>query len=444
MNGKIFILIVGVLFFVFNSASAVKTMPSRKSSAYYSYIVGDVWGDHVSTKQGADAYVIPASCQKTIIALLAYKMFGADSRYETRLAVTEKNNKIHDVIISFSGDPTLTSDELVQLLSSLGNITIEGKIFLDLSLFKTPPYSPNVLPSDIGTDARPVSSANIDNNLITVKVRPNKAGGNFALVTNDAGYPTDSKITTSARISLVKLAVNNNRIYARGNIRRRHGAIELKISPIDLDYYLLQKIKLVMRRAKVKGEIVVVRDKSQLPAGLIQKDVNLSKPLGTIIPPALKISDNWIFDNLYIKIIHAEQTGIIEDWNNGSAIIKNLIYKYFNINVGDSVFVDGSGLSRYNKIQPRKLFEILKKGYGVTDFVEALPSPGERKSTLKRRRHLLEHIKAKTGNLNGVSCLCGYGINDNPKAFVIIAGGFKSPNHRIFPVMDKFVNYYVK
>lgn len=443
MKGKLFVLFFGALFLVFGCASAHKTMLYDKKPAFYSYIIGDVYGRRISAEHNADVYAVPASCQKTIIALLAYKLFGADYRYETKLYVTEKNHEIHDIVVSFAGDVTLTSADLVQLLQAARGTTVAGKVFLDVSLYKTPPYSSNVMVEDIGTDARPVSSANIDHNLITIKVRPNKKGGKFAIVTNDSGYPLYSSITTTRRLSSVRLSVSDNRIRASGNIRRCHAPLELNISPMDLDYYLVQKTKIAMRKARVKGKIIIIRDQSQLPNELILRNVNKSKPLNSIIPPALKRSDNWIFDNLYIKVIHAQYAGFIEDWNDGSAIVKGLIHKYFNINTENSVLVDGSGLSRYNKIQPQMLFEILKKGYSVTDFVEALPSPGEPKSTLAGRTHLLKYIKAKTGNMSGISCLCGYGVNTHPKAFVVIADGFSSSNKSIFPVIDNFVNYYL-
>ncbi len=444
MKKKIFIVFFVVLFSVFGCASAHKTMLYDNKPAFYSYIIGDVRGNSISVEHEAGVYVTPASCQKTIIALLAYKMFGADYCYETKFYTTEKQQKVHDVVVSFSGDPTLTLGGLKQLFETIGGTTVTGKILLDVSLFKTPPYSPNVMAEDIGTEARPVTSANIDHNLITVKVSPNKRGGKFAIVTNDSEYPVDSSVTIARRLSYVKIAVRNNRIKASGNIKRHHSPAGLNISPMDLDYYLLQKVKIAMKKAKVKGRVVIVRDQSQLPAGLILRNVIKSKPLGSIIPPALKKSDNWIFDNLYIKIIHTPGAEAIESWNDGSAVIKDLVYKYLGVNTRDSIFVDGSGLSRYNKIQPQKLFEILKQGYDITEFVGALPSPGEPKSTLARRTHLLEYIKAKTGNMSGISCLCGYSVNNHPKAFVVVADGFSSSNKRIFPVIDNFINYHLR
>lgn len=444
MKIKFSIFFFGVLLLVSGCVSHHEKMLYNKKSAFYSYILGDVQGNRVNAEYEADAYVVPASCQKTIFALLAYKMFGADYRYETKLYVTKKDSNIHDVVISFVGDPTLKSADLSWLLKSVSGVTITGKILLDVSAFKISPYSSNIAADDIGTEyAQPAFSANIDHNLITVKVRPSKKTGRSAIITNDSGYPMDSSVTTTWRPSSIRLSMINNRLKISGNIRLRGAPVGLKISPPDLEYYLLCKTKSAMKRAGVKGKVAIIRDQTQLPNELILRNISESEPLGSIIPPALKKSDNWIFDNLYLKIIHSQNVNI-KDWNDGSVVVRDLIAKYFGVDTANSVFVDGSGLSRYNRLQPRKLFAILKKGYDITEFVDALPSPGEPKSTLAKRTDLSEDIKAKTGNMSGISCLCGYRVNNHPKAFVIIANGFSFSNRSMFPIMDNFVNHNIE
>jgi D-alanyl-D-alanine carboxypeptidase/D-alanyl-D-alanine-endopeptidase (penicillin-binding protein 4) len=162
-------------------------------------------------------------------------------------------------------------------------------------------------------------------------------------------------------------------------------------------------------------------------------------PLGVILPPALKRSDNLVFDCIYLKIIHKEKPQTINEWQDGDKVFKSLIKTHFNVEMNNALFVDGSGLSRYNRIQPRQLFKLLQKGYGVKEFIDALPSPGEENSTL-RGRVLPKSIKAKTGIMSGISCLCGYNVDDiSPQVFVIAAHNFAPPISEINPVLDSFV-----
>lgn len=439
---KLSILFISILFLVGGCASDNTKLLYNQKAAFYSYIFGDVKGNHIDAEHAADVYISPASCQKTITALLAYKTLGSDYHYETKLYVTKKNNKIRYVIISFAGDPTLKTEDLSRLLKPISGRAITGKIMLDASLFNTPVHSPNLMIDDLGTDyGQPVSSINIDKNLINVSVLPAKLEKRAVLI-NDVGYPIDSEVTTTSEPSAVKLKIDNNRIKATGHIYAKDKHLELKISPIDLDYYVLHKVNTIIKNLHIRARVKIVHDQRQLPAKSILISTVQSESLSRIIPPAIKISDNLVFDSLYLKIIHAQSTKEIKEWNDGNKIIKSLIKQYFNIDTADAVFVDGSGLSRYNQIQPRKFYAILKKGYYVDDFVAALARPGEPGSTLAARDDLLHNVKAKTGNMSGISCLCGYCLSNHPKVFVIVSNSFAPPNKDIFPILDRFVNRY--
>ena len=124
--------------------------------AFYAYIIGDVYKDHIETEHAADVYAMPASCQKTITALLAYKTLGSDFRFETKAYLTKQRNGIQDVIVVASGDPTLTSENLKELLEPLQGRIIKGNIVIDASLFHTPEYSKNNMLDDVGSSYAPL------------------------------------------------------------------------------------------------------------------------------------------------------------------------------------------------------------------------------------------------------------------------------------------------
>jgi D-alanyl-D-alanine carboxypeptidase/D-alanyl-D-alanine-endopeptidase (penicillin-binding protein 4) len=156
--------------------------------AFYSFIMGDVDSPHITTEHAADVSVTPASCQKIITSLLAYRSLGKDYRFETKAYVTRQKGAIQDVIIEGSGDPTLTSANLKSLLEPIRGKTIQGKIVIDASLFHTPDYSRNIMVDDVGRPfAPPISAFNLDQNLIEVTVHPTQLG-KMPLIHNDAGY----------------------------------------------------------------------------------------------------------------------------------------------------------------------------------------------------------------------------------------------------------------
>lgn len=422
-------------FLIISGCTSTHQQLYNKNPAFYSYIVGDIQSDAPSLEHKADVYITPASCQKVITALLAYKTLGSNYVFETKLSITTRR----EAIITFSGDPTLRSEQMFKLLEALQGKRITGKIILDASLFKVPAYSRNIIIDDMGTRySRPISTINIDQNLISVVITPTTLG-KPATIKNDAGYMVECDIVTSLEKSAIKLSWNGELIKARGHIHVADKPIKRTISPESIDGYILNKIKSILRAAHILNDIVIIKDAAKLPNNTQLIATHYSEPLGTVLPPALKISDNFVLDSLYLKIIHKEHPKAINEWQDGDKIFKCLIKTHFNVEMNKALFVDGSGLSRYNRIQPRQLFKLLQKGYEVKEFVNALPKPGEENSTI-RSRALPFSIRAKSGIMSGISCLCGYSIgNPTSQVFVIAAHNFAPPISEINPVLDSFI-----
>ena len=94
--------------------------------------------------------------------------------------------------------------------------------------------------------------------------------------------------------------------------------------------------------------------------------------------------------------------------------------------------LEGSGLTRYNKVNAELYMKLLKNMYddrfAFDYFLNSLSISGK-DGTLKNRLIGTEaegNIYAKTGTLNGVSALCGYAINKDNEIlmFYIVMNGF--------------------
>ncbi len=420
------------LLFLDGCTSAHQKLIEQKP-AFYAYIVGDVEAENASQEHNADVYITPASCQKTVTAVLAYKALGGEYVYETKLAITKAGH----ALVTFSGDPTLRSEDLLEMLAALPRKLFSGKIIVDGSAFQTPPYSRNIIIDDMATSyARPVAAANIDGNLITVTVTP----GMFtqpATIENDGGYQVDNQVVTGEK-SAIKLSWNNERIKASGTIGISDQPMKLKISPENLDGYIANKFKNIFERVKLPDKVVIVKEPHLGNARVVA--THQSEPLSAIIPTALKISDNFVFDALYLKIVTKESATPTLKWEEGDAVFKALIKTHFNVDMDKALFVDGSGLSRYNRIQPRQLFKLLQKAYAVKEFVAALACAGEENTTLKNRTTLPSGIRAKTGTMSGINFLCGYNVSAlRSQVFVIGAQNFAPPLSDVYPIIDSFI-----
>jgi len=406
----------------------------KEEPAFYSYIAGEINRDKILFEQNSEVYTIPASCIKVVTAMLAYKVLGKDYTYVTKLYEAGD-----DVIIEFGGDVTLTTEKLIELLSPLKQKQIKGKIILDNSLFIAHHYSSNIIAGDRGKrHSKPISALIIDQNEIILQIVPAKHG-ELAKITSNSPHKIDSKIVSSADPTSISIIWEDNEILAiTGNISTEEKVVTKIISPIKIDNFAIDKIQKITEKLAINAPITIKNNQSTLPK--LKKLINSIKspPLSQILPPALEASDNLTFDLLFLSILAQTHDQKIRDWGEGNNLIKALIKDKLHVDIEKSIIADGSGLSFYNRIKPKFLFEILKKNYTDKDFLNAMPTVGYINAA-HDEEILPSYLKAKTGTLLGFRCLCGYDTrNANPKAFVIMASGFEPLSKKINKVVAKY------
>lgn len=406
----------------------------KQEPALYSYVSGAINSEVIKAQANADIYTLPASCLKVVTGLLAYKVLGKDFTYKSQLYEAGE-----DIVIKFSGDPTFTSQKLRELLLPIRGTKIAGSLVLDNSLFIVHPHSTNIIVGDRGTrNARPISALVIDENFINLTITPGKKG-QPAQVISDAGYEIRAKVITDENPTAISSIWEDSYILVQGNINLDSEVIEKTISPMKIENFAFDKIEKILKELSIEAKIKIINDDTQLPAQMKLVKVIESPSLEKILPFALENSDNMIFDILFLSIIHKVQTKKIRDWGEGNIIIKELIKQYLGVDVGQAIIADGSGLSPYNRLQPRKLFEILKNNYSDRSFILAMPKIDYINKALGAEI-MPSYLKAKTGTLLGFRCLCGYDLREeNPGAFVIMASGFEPLSRNINRVLARFV-----
>jgi D-alanyl-D-alanine carboxypeptidase/D-alanyl-D-alanine-endopeptidase (penicillin-binding protein 4) len=405
-----------------------------KEPACYSYIIGDAAGKIIK-EHNADLFITPGSCQKIITAALAYKVLGSEYRYDTKMYKLKNG----DLVISFDGDPTLKSEDIRKLLQPFAKISFKSLI-LDVSAFKSSQYSPNIMLYDVGTKySTPCSAMNIDRNIVNITVTRNDK--NNIIVNNDASYKIKSDLILTKAPSDIKVKWDDNILDVEGSVNEVDKEKTFRKSPIDIYVYIDNKMNKILKDLGIKTRIKIIKDRSKLPELSNCIAHHYSEPLSSIIPPAFKMSDNLVFDALYLKIIHKQNYDEINDWSVGDKTIKKLIFEHYGIDMKNALFIDGSGMSRHNRIQPKQLFQLLQKNIEFKDFTSTFPYGGE-KASLLANRMLPAEIYAKTGHLSCVNCLSGYDMRSSkPKIFVIMVTNFGSPNKEMDNIIDNFIEH---
>lgn len=427
------------LIFLLNHSAMAAKSPDLREIAFYSHIVGEVTSGKITSEEQADVYTIPASCLKVITALLAYKILGKDHSFRTELYEAGQ-----DVILKFGGDMTLTSAKLTLLLRAIKDKLKQGNLIIDNSTYIAHPYSTNLITGDRGKKyAKPISALVIDQNEITIKISPTEKG-RLANLAYNSELKINNQIISSSEPSNISAVWEEEVLTLTGNISTQEQFVEKIVTPIKIESYALDKLKKIINSLGLNTPISIVNDELILPSEKKLLSFLPSATLDEIIPQALEASDNLTFDILFLNIIHKALNKKIRDWGEGNMVIKNLINERLGVDIEKSIIADGSGLSFYNRIKPRFLYEILQKNYTDNDFFHAMPKVDYINKSFETPI-LPSYIKAKTGSLLGFRCLCGFDTRKaNPKAFVVMANGFEPLSKNINQDMANFATFLLR
>ncbi|MCW8330052.1 serine-type D-Ala-D-Ala carboxypeptidase [Photobacterium sp. SDRW27] len=360
----------------------------------------------------------PASTQKLITALAAKLYLGDSFRFTTDL---ERNHD--DIIIRFSGDPTLSRQQLAALLTQLKKhrlSTIKGNIILNGSVFSGYERAPGWPWDILGVCySAPSSSISLEHNCVQGALYSNKALGQLTRVNVPAHQPIKvasdavivSKEQQKARYcDLTLTADSSNNYQLSGCLPKRDQPLPLNFAVQNTIDYTEAVIRSELKRAGIRFDGKVVRDDKTHGKRIAR---HTSEPLDELLDIMVKESDNLIADNLAKTIGHNyfKQPGT---FNNGVAAIKAILKDQAGIDLTKAVLVDGSGLSRNNRLTVSQMMEVVTYLYQhdkTLELLKTLPVSGQ-SGTLRYRqsiRHqpLQGNIAAKSGSLFGTYNLAG-------------------------------------
>jgi D-alanyl-D-alanine carboxypeptidase/D-alanyl-D-alanine-endopeptidase (penicillin-binding protein 4) len=415
----------------------------------------------------ADEGFMPASLLKLATAAAALDTLGADRRFETTLEVegyiTAKGVLEGDLRIRGGGDPsfgpryqvdrtdtTRVLRQWAEDVRATGIREITGRIIGDDSLFEDDRFGPG-WPGDQRAEwyAAEVSALSFNDNTIDVvisgtsrprersrmKLRPDTA---YAPVVNSVRTVSPLEDDTWVRFFRTPKGME---IVARGRVRA--GETREEYAAVrDPAWYTAYVFAEQLGAAGVR----LSREAPALPARLMKADETedttatlvlsrqTSPPIGAMMPAVLGVSQNLYAEVLlrHVALALGEPASFrggglaLQEWMNASGIP-----------TAGAIVVDGSGLSRINRLTPRQIGRVLeaaaRKPWAAT-YRAALPEPGGAGSlrsrfTPEERIELRGRLRAKTGTLDGVQGLAGYLASPwgGDYTFVIVLNGSAAP-----------------
>lgn len=399
---------------------------------------------------------VPASILKILTAQAALIYLGPDYKFSTRLVTDAKdisNGVINgNVYLINSGDPTLTFYDMNDLMVTLKSQQIQqinGNVYIDNSAYDQVNYGPGWIWKDKRfCFAAPISASIINHNCLTFSVLPNKSVGRPANIVGNSRFYyygiqndviTKSHYSKSCYIRLVNNADGSISVSGCMPKGRAQGVTAVINDVMEYNKAMMRDL-FKMSGIRVNGVVTsgVAPNDAQVMAS------HQSKPLHQLINKMLKVSDNIIAGSLFKKMgeLFTKQPG---SWQNGSTAVSRILSQHAGIDTHRMNVLDGSGLSRDNRVTPAQMMQLLDFAYHHYEtnyeFISSLPVGGVDGTLKYRMRNIAWKVRAKTGSMSGVTALAGYVVSKQkePYAFVMIVNGRNGMGWKYKEMEDKVV-----
>ncbi|MBJ78567.1 MAG: D-alanyl-D-alanine carboxypeptidase/D-alanyl-D-alanine-endopeptidase [Nitrospinae bacterium] len=411
-----------------------------------------------------DRLFAPASNMKLLTTATALKRMGPDYRFKTRLFATMRVAKEAlegDLYIKGFGDPNLVSEQMWLLANELRNLPlskVNGDIVADDSFFDDR-LRIKTWKKKGGAEAynAPLGALSFNFNTVTVHVSPGEKPGDRPVVVVDPDIDfiqVENRAKTVSRSRRSRLIVNrvgqgdHNEITVSGVISVSHSRETYYLNITQPTYYAAKVFKEFLRRAgvEVTGKVRI----GPVPEEAYDLSSHTSVPLSLVLRGLNKFSNNFVAEQI-LKTIGAELYGQPGTTENGLRAVGEYMQSLGHES-GQFRVLDGSGLSRQNRLSPDQIVSVLRDMHGdlgvYPEFVSALGVMGRDGNVLKRMNGYngSERARVKTGTLNFVSALSGYfqSAGGERFAFSILMNDLKCSNERAWSLQDRIVREGLK
>ncbi len=393
---------------------------------------GTVWAAY-----GEHTPLNPASNAKVFTAAASLALLHGSFRYQTTLSGALKGSSVDGpLVLRSNGDPSLATEDLYGLVRDLvarGVKKIEGDIVVDQRFFdgeNTPPAFEQQ-PNEWAYFRAPVSAVAVNENTITLHVRPTSEGQNAVVSFDPPGFvDAEGAVKTKgegADTVGLALSANGKRLSAKlsgavaEDAKLLHYVRRVE-DPTLLAGYALKAV-LEDRGIKVTGEVKAGQGGGK--ANTLAHHESL--PLSTLLYSLGKQSDNF-YAEMVFKTLGGEKKGRPAKSVDAAGVVTKWLQDGNMLEPG-TVIKNGSGLFDANRVTAHGVALVLRDAWNDptrrAEMVAQLSIGGVDGTLHKRFKSRSKHmaIRAKTGTLDDVIALSGYVLappGKSPVAFSIM------------------------
>ncbi len=408
------------------------------SNSSYGIKIKSLKTGEIIFEKNPNVLLIPASNTKLITSAAALAYLKPEYTFKTMVYYDGvlKNGRVDgNVYLKGFGNPSLVSEDLWIMANDIylkGIREITGSIIADDSFFdgKRMGDGWEEYPKESLYTAY-VGALSLNYNTVRIVVSSLLQDGKHPTVMLD---PPNNYVDIDNRLELKESkggaalsarwvdddSENNEKILLHGRISS-NTATEAYKKIDNPPVYTASVFKDFLNKNTVsaKGKV----DVGSVPGNAKVLVIHNSKSLPTVIRDMNKYSNNFIAEQI-LKTLGGELKGAPATEEKGIEVENEFLGK-IGIEKGSYSIGDGAGLSRKNKITPSQMVRILEFMYNDfelwPEYISSLPTFGIDGSLKKRFPGYFteRRTRAKTGTLNGVTCLSGFLVtaDNEPVAF---------------------------
>ncbi len=351
--------------------------PAPASTADHSTLQNKIqhggYAFEVDGKPGAefegDRTFIPASTIKILTDLAALKLLGTHYRFPTHFYLDDNSN----LYIQGEGDPFLVSENISAIAEQLHKKGLRriNELILDTSRFH--------LESRVDGSNNTSNPFDAENGALCVNFNT------LAIRVSDTGNVASDEPQTPTLPIMKEIG----KYLDQGHHRINVGAYPARTGMTNINRYTGELFIAFMKAAGVTTENNI--KVGAVPAGAHHLHTYHSRQAVTdLVRMNLKYSNNFIANQLFLTF-GGKRYGFPATWEKARKALAELIYEQTGLSDKEVHLIEGSGLSRKNRVTPRAMLKIL---HAFRPYAHLLPS----------RQGML----IKSGTLKGVYSYAGY------------------------------------
>ncbi len=435
----------------------IENHPAYKRTTIYLKVV-DLETGEVLYGRGGDKLLVPASNLKIYTASTAFDLLGADYQWSTSVSSTKPIKRgvcQGDLIIHGTGDPMLDTEQLASLADDLIKQNklkrVQGNVYVAISpRWEHVPLKGTGWMWDDDPDYYNMSirSVMLNYNTLEVVVKHGKDKPIVTLVPA-TDWPK-IEIDEAAQDDPTKVRITrkpfDETIHISGNPPADAEPVQETITMHDPALWIAAVFKqmLIERGVKVNGDVVSTQS---IPTDAVELVSHKGQTLTEAMRHFLRVSENAVGEMTLLKLAET-QTEDDVSWPAGAKVITDWLVNTAGLEPDSFYIVDGSGLSRYNRISADssvKLLTFMKKHKHFEPFFDGLneyevPFPeGEKWDGVPLAEFDNERVFAKSGGMRSVATLSGYvkTLDGRWLAFSFLTNGYYGSNKPVFDLRSK-------